>query len=402
MRLTIGRVAGGIVVLAIAVAIVWSVWPRPILVETATVTEGRFVATVDEDGKTRIRERYVVAAPLAGRLTRIRLKAGDRINSDDIIATILPSPTPLLDPRSRREAEERLGSAEAAQDRANALIDRARAQSAQAEQDLTRTRTLVERGAATTQALERAELAKRVAERDLRAAEFQFHAAQHELDQARALLARYSDSGGSPPDQWNVTAPVSGLVLKLDQESETIMQPGAPIIEIGDPRDLEIVVDVLSTDAVEIRPGADVTIEHWGGPGTLAGRVRRVEPAAFTKISTLGVEEQRVNVLVDILNPPERWSGLGDAYQVDTKIEVFAKDDVTIVPTGALFRRADDWNVFVVEDGRAQVRPVALLRRSSRTAAVSSGVRPGETVIVYPNDRITPGVRVKAGAKRLG
>lgn len=308
MRLRIGWLAGAVAFVAVVAGTAWSIWPKPILVETATVTKGRFVATVDEDGKTRIRERYVVAAPLSGRLTRIRLKAGDRVRSDDVIATIFSSPTPLLDPRSRREAEERLGTAEAAQERAKALVDRAQAQSAQADQELTRTRTLVERAASTTQALERAELAKRVADRDLRAAEFQLHATQHELDQTRALLAKYTDSGGSPPDEWSVTAPVSGLVLKVNQESERIVEPGTPILEIGDPSDLEIVVDVLSTDAVEIKPGADVVVEHWGGPGTLSGRVRRVEPAAFTKVSTLGVEEQRVNVLIDILDLPEKIS----------------------------------------------------------------------------------------------
>jgi HlyD family secretion protein len=399
MRLRIGWLAGTVVSAAIVAGIAWSIWPQPILIETATVTKGRFVATVDEDGKTRIRERYIVAAPLAGRLSRVRLKAGDGVKSDDIIATIFSSPTPLLDPRSRREAEERLGTAEAAQERAKALVDRAQAQSAQADQELTRTRTLVERAASTAQALERAELAKRVADRDLRAAEFQLHATQHELDQTRALLAKYTDSGGSPPDEWSVTAPVSGLILKVGQESETIVQPGTPILEIGDPRDLEIVVDVLSTDAVQIKPGADVVVEHWGGLGTLSGRVRRVEPAAFTKVSTLGVEEQRVNVLIDILDPLEKWSGLGEAYQVDTKIVVFTQDDATIVPSGALFRRGGDWNVFVVENGRAQERPVTLIRRSGATAALASGVKSGDILIVYPNDRVRPGIRVRPSAK---
>ncbi len=175
-----------------------------------------------------------------------------------------------------------------------------------------------------------------------------------------------------------------------------MVQSGSPIMEIGDPRDLEIVVDVLSTDAVEIRPGAEVSIEHWGGPGVLSGRVRRVEPAAFTKVSTLGVEEQRVNVLVDISSPPEQWSGLGDAYQVDTRITVFTREDATIVPAGALFRRGENWNVFVVDGGRAQTRAVTLLRRSGRMAAVATGLTPGERVIVYPSDRITSGVRVEA------
>ena len=395
MRITIGRVVTVLGVILAVAGIAWSVMPQPIPVEAATVTKGRFVASVDEDGKTRVRERYVVAAPLAGRLTRIRLKAGDRVKADDVIATIAPSPAPFLDPRSRREAEERLGAAEATLERTKAAVERAQAQAAQAKTELDRTRTLVERGASTTQALERAELAMRVADRDLRVADFLHHAAEHELDQARALLARYQDGANSASDAWNVRAPVPGVVLKVTQESETIVQPGIPLVEIGDPRDLEIVVDVLSTDAVEIRPSAEVVIEHWGGQGVLSGRVRRVEPAAFTKVSTLGVEEQRVNVLVDISSPPEQWAGLGDAFQVDTRITVFTQEDATIIPTGALFRRGEIWNVYVVDNGRAQVREIKLLRRSGRFAAVATGLAPGERVIVYPSDRVATGVRVE-------
>jgi HlyD family secretion protein len=394
MRITAGRVIIALGFVAAAVGIAWSLMPRPIPVDTAIVTKGRFVASVDEDGKTRIRERYVVAAPLAGRLPRIQLKAGDRVASGDVLATIVPSPAPLLDPRSRREAEERLGAAEAARERTKAVVERAHAQADQAKIDLERTRALVTRGAATAQALERAELAMRVADRDLRAAEFLDHAAGHELDQARALLARYQDGADAPNERWNITAPVSGVVLKVAQESETVVSSGAPLLEIGDPRDLEIVADVVSAEAVEIRAGADVVIERWGGSGSLAGRVRRVEPAAFTKVSTLGVEEQRVNVLIDVLSPQQQWSGLGDGYQVDTRIVVFTRDDVAIIPAGALFRRGDTWNVYVVEDGRARSRAIDLLRRSGRLAAVKEGLTTGESVVVYPSDQISPGVRV--------
>ena len=394
MPITARHLVLGIVGIVAAAAIVWVVLPRPIPVEVAPVTRGRFVATVDEDGKTRVRDRYVVAAPLSGRLTRIRLKAGDQVSAEDVVATIAPSPASFLDPRSRREAEERLGMAEATIERTKAAVERARAQAEQANNELVRTRTLVDRGATTAQALERAELAMRVADRDLRAAEFANHAAGHELAQAKALLAQYSDMAGTPPETWNVTAPVSGLVLKVDQESETIVQAGAAILEIGDPLDLEIVVDVLSTDAVAIQPGAEVGIDNWGGQGTLEGRVRRIEPAAFTKISTLGVEEQRVNVLVDVTSPPQRWRGLGDAYQVDTRVTVFAQDDAAVVPSGALFRKGDSWKVFVIVSGRAEMRDVSLLRRSGRTAAISAGLSAGEQVIVYPSDRVTSGARV--------
>jgi HlyD family secretion protein len=395
MQITSGRVLLAIAITAALALGIWMMMPTPVAVETATVTKGKFVATVDEDGKTRIRERYVVATPLPGRLSRVRLKVGDQVKANEAIATLTPSPAPLLDPRSRREAEERLGGAEAGRERSKAVVERAQAQATQAKNDLERARTLTERGASTAQALERAETAMRIAERELRAAEFQDHAAAHEVDQAKALLAQYRNGGDTPPDRWVVTAPVAGLVLKVTQESETIVQPGTPILEIGDPLDLEIVVDVLSTDAVEIAPGAEVAIDHWGGPGVLAGRVRRVEPAAFTKISTLGVEEQRVNVLIDVVSPAKDWIGLGDAYQVDARITVFSRDDVTIVPTGALFRTADQWKVYVVADGRAQRRLVELVRRSGRTATVAAGVLPGDRVVVYPSDRVAPNVRVE-------
>jgi HlyD family secretion protein len=396
MRMTVGRALGFVLMVTAIAGIVWAMLPQPVPVETAQVTKGRFTATVDEDGKTRIRDRYVVAAPLAGRLTRVQLRSGDHVEAGRLVASLLPSPAPFLDPRSRKEAQERIGAAEAALERAKALVERARAQALQADQELIRTRTLVERGASTAQALERAQLAKNVADRDLRAAELLLHAAEHELAQARAVLARYGNGNDEATDIWNVTAPVAGLVLKVIQESETIVQAGTPILEIGDPRDLEIVVDVLSTDAVEIPPEAQVTIHNWGGPGELAGRVRRVEPAAFTKVSTLGVEEQRVNVVIDIASPPEQWTRLGDAYQVDARIAVLTEAEATVVPAGALFRRGESWHVFVVEDGRAQIRAITLIRRSGRVAAVSSGLNPGDRVIVYPTDRVVQGVRVTA------
>ncbi len=396
MRITVRGIAIAAGIILIAAAVAWAVMPGAVPVETAPVRKGKFVASVDEDGKTRVRERYIVAAPLAGRLGRIRFKVGDPIKVDDAVATITPSPAPLMDPRTREEIEERLGAAEANVGRAKAVVERARAQSAQANTDFNRTRTLADRGAATAQALEHAELAVRLADRDLRAAEFLDRAAEHELSQMRALLARYSGDSNAdqPAESWNVAAPVSGVVLRVAQESETIVQPGTPLLDVGDPRDLEIVVDVLSTDAVEIRPGAEVTIVHWGGPAALSGRVRRVEPAAFTKVSTLGVEEQRVNVLIDIVSPAEQWASLGDAYQVDAQIVVFTLDDAIIIPAGALFRRGDQWKVFVVKDGRAQIRDVQLLRRSGRFAAIASGLKQDDVVIVYPGDRVASGVRV--------
>ena len=346
MRLSPGRVLLTLFGIAVLGTIVWSFIPGAIPVETTKVTKGRFVATVDEDGKTRVRERYVVTAPLAGRMTRIEFEAGNAVSAGDVIASILPSPAPFLDSRSRREAEERLGAAEAARERTRAVVERTTATLEQATRDLERTRTLLKRGASTVQLLERDELAFRVAERELRAAEFLDHVAEHEIDQSKALLALYDRGGAPPTERWDVTAPVSGMILKVMQESETIVSAGTPLVEIGDCRELEIVVDVLSTDAVEIKPGAEVSIEHWGGPKPLVGRVSRVEPGAYTKISTLGVEEQRTNIIIDVVSPREEWAGLGDGYQVDAQIAVFRSEDAIIIPTGALFRTGEDWSVY--------------------------------------------------------
>ena len=396
MKITLGRLLATLGIVCVIALVGWAVIPKPIRVQTATVTHGRFVATVDEDGKTRIREHYVVTAPLAGRLTRVRLKAGDVVKADETVATILPTPAPLLDRRARQEAEERLGAAEATRERTKALVERARSSAQQVKADLDRTRSLRERGTATVQALEQAETAMRLAERDLRAAEFQDHAAEHEVAQAKAVLAQYQNvQSPAPVERWNVTAPVSGVVINVAQESETVLQPGAPILTIGDPRDLEVVVDVLTMDAVEIHRGAPVVIADWGGPEVLSGRVRRVEPAAFTKVSTLGVEEQRVNVLIDITSPQEDWAGLGDAYQVDARITVFSQENATIVPAGALFRIGKSWKVYVAKDGRAHLRAISVLRRSGGFAAVTAGVEPGELVIVFPSDKIAESVRVE-------
>lgn len=394
---TVLRRGGAVIALAaLAAGIVWALFPAAVSVETAPVTRGRFVASVNEDGKTRIRERYVITAPLGGRLTRVGLKAGDRVATGDAVATIVPAPAPFLDPRTRREAEERLGVADAAVERAKAAVERAQAQAEQTATEFARARTLLERGVSTAQTVERAELARRLADRDLRAAQFQFEAAEHEREQARTLIARYDNSSQAPGNGWDIVSPVSGLVLKIVQESETVIPPGGAIMEIGDPRDLEVVVDVLSTSAVEIRQGADVMIENWGGKGGLTGVVRRVEPAAFTKISTLGVEEQRVNVLIDITSPAEQWAGLGDAFQIDAKIVVFAQDDATVAPSGALFRRGEDWFVFTIENGRAMARPVIVTRRSGQFALIASGLAPGEQVVIYPSDRVASGARVNA------
>lgn len=283
---------GLLLALGIGAGLYWVFRPQPILVELALVTEAPFRATVEEDGKTRVRDRYTVSAPMSGRLLRVAVKTGDEINADDAVAWIVPAQPGVLDPRSRREAEEKVGSTEAAAQEATARLERARAELDQARIDAQRARLLERKGSGTVQRREQEELNLQRSDRELKAAELRKHAAEHELEAARAMLHRYDQK--APAERWKVTAPVGGSVLRVVQESETIVAAGAPLIEIGDPGQLEVVVDLLTSDAVNVKPGADADLEGWGGATTLRGRVRRVEPGGFTKVSALGVDEQRV------------------------------------------------------------------------------------------------------------
>ncbi|MEN6586657.1 MAG: HlyD family efflux transporter periplasmic adaptor subunit [Sulfuricella sp.] len=376
----------------------WAFRPQPALVELAEVTQGRFEQTIEEDGKTRVRERYVVSAPLAGKMQRIALKAGDTVREGDTVAVIAPSAPGLLDARTERELGERVGSTEAAQQRAAAEVARARAALEKSAADLARARKLAQQKFVSASALEQAELAYRVGQRELEATQYGEHAAQHEVAVARAALFRLRQeaSGAKPAGQrWEVRTPVAGKVLKVLQESESVVGVGTPLLEIGQPSDLEVVVDVLSTDAVQIPPGAKVRFERWGRAEPLEGVVRRVEPAAFTKISALGVEEQRVNVIIDLASPPQRWQTLGDGYKVDARIVTASLDKAVKVPVSALFRAGDQWAVFVASNGRAAKRIVTLSRRGATEAVVQEGLTVGEKVVVHPGDNVSDGKTVR-------
>lgn len=386
-----------LLVLAAAVGgLVLAFQPQPVPVETATVVRGLFEQTIDDDGKTRVRERYMVSAPVAGTLLRIALKAGDPVAVGTVLAAIAPNPSPLLEPRTRDELQQRLGAAEARQLRAAAALERATAALDQAEADLARSRALAQKGVAPAAKLERDEIAARIAARDLDAARFEDHAAGHEVELARAALQTSNGNAGpaAAGGAWDIRSPVAGRVLRVVQESEAAVAIGAPLIEIGDPSDLEIIVDVLSTDAVKIAPGAAVHLEGWGGDQSLAGRVRRVEPAAFTKVSALGVEEQRTNVVIDIVSPAADWANLGDGYRIDARIVVYRLEDAVKIQAGALFRDGEGWAVFVDRDGVARKRRVTLLRRGGLDAAVDRGLQPGEHVVLYPGDAVTDGARI--------
>jgi len=375
----------------------WAFRPQPVPVETAKVRQGLFEQTIDEDGKTRVRERYVVSAPVAGRLSRVRAKAGDAVRVGETVAVLSPSAPAMLDARTARELTERIGAAEAGLARARATVARAEAAHQQAQTDVARQQQLQQEGFVASAALDQAQLAARVQARELDAARFAQQGSAHDLAQARAALMRAEEAAGTrrPGTAWPIESPVDGRILRVLQQSETVVAVGTPLLEIADPNQLEIVIDVLSTDGRRIPAGARVDIDAGGEP-RLAGRVRHVEPAAFTKVSALGVEEQRVNVIVDIVSPPDQWRGLGDQFRVDARIVVFERADAVLAPVAALFRDGEHWAVYVAQNGHAQKRRVKVGGRTPSDAWIEDGLTPAERVVVYPSDSVADGRRLKA------
>jgi HlyD family secretion protein len=337
----------------------------------------------------------VVSAPLAGRLARIRFKPGDEVQAGMTVATLWPAAPAMIDARTARELNERVGAARAALAQAQANAARAEAALQQAHIDLERQRKLQGEGFLAPAALDQAQLTVQIQTRALEAARFAVDGARHDLAQAQAALIRARDAAENkrPGAAWDISSPVDGRVLRVLQESETVVGIGAPLLEIADPQDLEVVVDVLSSDGVRIAPGAPVIVDAGAGL-RLAGRVRRVEPAAFTKISALGVEEQRVNVIVDLLALPGQARALGDQFRVDAQITLFEQTDALIAPVAALFRDGDGWAALVVEAGAARRRNVVLGARGPIEAWIREGLAEGERVIIYPSDSVTGGKRV--------
>lgn len=379
-------VVGGLVGVAL--------WPKATPVETALVSRGPLMVTVDEEGETRVRHRFVVSAPLSGRILRIELEPGDRVTRGDVVARLRPEASPLLDARTSAEGAAAVETARAAVGRARAEEQRAQTVLGQARRELARARELGEGGLATKQQLDTREAEVRSAEESVQAASFALGAAEAELRRAQARLTPTTvDTGGRV---ITVVAPADGVVLKRLRESETVVPGGEPLLEIGDPQALEIVSDLLSTDAVKVKAGARVLVEQWGGDRALDAVVRRVEPAGFTKVSALGVEEQRVNVVLDFMNPAEAFAALGDAYRVEVRIVIWESNDVLKMPTSALFRQGDAWAAYVVRDGRAAARTLKLGQRTGQEAQVLEGLDVGERVIAHPGDTLTDGARVTA------
>jgi HlyD family secretion protein len=389
------RTALLLVALGLLASIVMAWLPKPVPVELATVDEGPLLVTVDEDGRTRVKDRYVVSAPLMANLARIELTPGDSVEPGTVLARLVPLDPPLLDERTRAQAEARVAAANAGRRQASSAVERVRSAYAYAQREAERQRGLSGSGAAAANVVERAELEERSAREELASAEFGARVAENDLRMAEAALGRLGKPQAKDDEQLELTSPVKGRVLRVIQQSEGVVQPGTPLIEVGDPAALEIVVDVLTSDAVHVREGARTTIERWGGEQALRAHVRVVEPSAFPKVSSLGVEEQRVNVVIDLDEPREVWAALGDGYRVEAKIATWEAPKVLSVAATAAFRRGEDWAVFRVADGVARVVKFEVGQRNADRVEVVRGLAKGDVVVAHPSERLSDGIGVE-------
>lgn len=402
-----------LVIVAVAVVGLLTMWlrPAPARVDVASTQRGPMTVTVDGEGKTRVRDRYVVASPVGGQLRRITLKRGDAVQRGQLIAQIDPLPLPPLDSRQRAEAIARVNAAEDAKREVDRMIERSKAVYDQARRDCDRCEFLARSGDISRQELEKAQTAVATSFREYEAARSRAETAAHEVEIASAALLAATQSQKPVAAAVKVQAPTAGRVLRVIEESERVVAAGAPLVELSNPSKLELVIELLSTDAVKVSPGARVLIEGWGGDEPLEARVRLIEPSAFTKISALGIEEQRVNVVADLVTPSDE---LGDGYRIEGRIVVWQADDVLKVPISSLFRHGEGWGLFVVEhgeaglskveagqrltvvqEGEARLREVEVGQRTSFEAEIRKGLEVGERVIVHPSNQITDGTRVE-------
>ncbi len=393
------RVGFTLLGLAVVGGLVYGFLPRAVAVDVTPVKKGPLMVTVEEEGKTRVMERYVVSAPIAGYGRRIDLHVGDAVKAGQVLAVIEPLRAEALDPRSRAQAQAKVSATEAALAAARENARAAATQADLAQREFARIETLRKSDSVSEQALDQARAEVTRTQAGKLASDHNVNVARFEVDMARAALAKTARlQAGGPAETMRVRAPVEARVLKVLHESEGAVQAGQPLLEIGNPLALEVEVEVLSTQAVRIAPGAKVILERWGGESDLQGAVRVVEPTGFTKVSALGVEEQRVRVIVDFTSPRDAWRKLGDGYRVEARFVVWEGTDVLQIPASALFRHDSGWAVFVVAGGRAKLRPVGIGQRAGLVAQVISGLNVGEQIVSRPDDKIADGSRVKARA----
>jgi HlyD family secretion protein len=384
-------------VLALAVALAWLFRPAAVPVDLVKVGRGPLMVSVSDEGETRVRDMYVVSAPVPGRMRRIDLEAGDTVVAEKtVVARIEPSDPASLDVRSAAEARASVDAAAASRTHAAAQVRRAQAELEFAQSELARIRVLARSHTVSENDLDSAERRAKTADAALGEARAEQQVRESEYQVARArLMTPASRTPAADCDCVTVFSPVSGDVLRVVTESEGVVQSGTPILEVGDPDKLEVVVDLLSSDAVRVQAGQRAIIEAWGGPVPLEGVVRRVEPFGFTKVSALGIEEQRVNVIIDIKEPRQQWQRLGHGYRVEPRIVLWEGHDVLKVPLSALFRQGQRWAVFVDDGGQAVLRQVDIGQENGLEAEVKSGLVAGERIVLHPGDRIAPGARLE-------
>ena len=379
----------------VAALVALAMKPKPLEVDVGAVSQGAMQLTIDDDGETRVRGRYVVSAPLSGQLLRIDFDPGDLVQKDDLLATVLPAAPNLLDPRARAQAQAAVNSAEAAISSAKTQVKARQDDLVQLEKTWQRSRVLHEKGNIADAEFEQAESAFLAGKNALDAAQAAVDIARFELEQAKTALLRFNGDETANEDlSFSIKSPIEGTVLRINEKSSRMIQAGEPLLELGDPAELEMRIDVLSQDAVRIQPGQKVIVEHWGGENSLSGRVRHVEPSAYTKVSALGVDEQRVDVIADFESVSEGGKTLADGYRIEARIVVWESDEVIKVPVGALFREGDDWAVYRVDGPGARLTKLELGRNNGEVAEVRSGLDPGNQVILHPGDRITEGTLI--------
>lgn len=385
-----------LIALVVIGLLVWGYWPQPVWVEAVAVKRAPMTVSIEEEGRTRVIDRYVIAAPVDGVTCRVQLNVGDQIKQGEVLLGITPLESQVLDPRSRAEARARVAAAKSTLESARDQAQSVKAMSDFFNSEVKRLRPLYEKGVIPKGEFDKAQMNQRTGKANLRSARHAVEVATYELQAARSVLEYHAGKQGEPAERVPVTSPINGRILKLHHQCEGPVRTGEPLLEVGDPEVLEVEVDVLSSDAVKIKPGMAVLFDRWGGEKPLQGIVRNIEPVGFTKISALGVEEQRVLIIVDFTSPKEQWQRLGDGYRVDAQFMLWHEDNVLQVPASSVFRYKDGWAVFVIDDQRARLREVKIGQRNGLVAQILEGLQEGQQVIIHPSDQVEDTVRVKA------
>jgi len=375
--------------------LVWGFWPQPVLVEAIATKRAPLTITIEEEGRTRVMDRYIISAPVDGVACRLQLNVGDSVKQGQVLLGITPLESQVLDPRSRAQAKARVAAAKSALLAAKEQTLAAEAAAQLASKELKRLQPLVDKGLISRESFDKATTEVKTTTAAQRSAKFNVEVAGYDLEAARTTL-QYSaaTASGSPAERVPVRSPITGKILKVERECEGPVRTGEPLLEVGDPSALEVEVDVLSADAVKIKPGLTVLFDRWGGDQALEGTVRIIEPVGFTKISALGVEEQRVLIISDFTSPPEQWQRLGDGYRIEAKFILWHDNDVLQVPASGLFRYNNGWAIFVVENGQAKRREIKVGQRNGLIAQILKGMKEGEVVINHPSEEVKDGRRV--------